>query len=174
MSFFIALILGIGVCHADMEPQINTFWRTRPINADIWFWTKFATGLTLLLIATYVPNIILAFFGVATISANMTTNPYLLASAQIAIFASAVAITCLVRHAVYASILTIPVVYFGAIVVWLAVLVSAHLGGKNWRPENPSQLTETQLAWGFLLTFLFSTLLAWLAMRNDWGRKSRY
>src|SRR5262249_16839356 len=46
VSFFIALVLGIGVCHADMEPQLNTFWRTRPVNPSAWFWTKFATGLT--------------------------------------------------------------------------------------------------------------------------------
>jgi ABC-type transport system involved in multi-copper enzyme maturation permease subunit len=174
MSFFIALVLGIGVCHADMDPQINTFWRTRPINPDVWFWTKFVTGLTLLLVATYLPNMILALFGAATVSANMTTNPYLLAAAQIAIFASAVAITCLIRHAVYAAIITIPVVYFGIVLVWFTAWVSAHMSGHIGPRKNPLDLTEPQLAWGFLLTFVFSTLLAWLAVRNDWGRKSRY
>jgi hypothetical protein len=174
VSFFIALVLGIGVCHADIEPQLNTFWRTRPINPDGWFWIKFATGLTLLLAATYLPNTTLAFLGVAKISADMTANPYLLASAQIAIFASAVAITCLVRHAVYAAILTIPVIYLGVVMIWVAMWAAAHLGGQNDWAKNPLELTETQLAWGFLLTFFFSTLLAWLAMRNDWGRKSRY
>jgi hypothetical protein len=116
----------------------------------------------------------LAFFGVATVSANIATNPYLLVSAQIAIFASAVAITCLVRHAVYGAILTIPVVYFGAVLVWVATWMSAHMSGQRATAKNLLELTQPQLAWGFLVTFLFSTLLAWLAMRNDWGRKSRY
>jgi hypothetical protein len=174
VSFFIALVLGIGVCQTDMEPQLNTFWRTRPINPDSWFWTKFATCLMLLLAATYLPNMILAFLGVANASGEITASPYLLASAQIAIFASAVAITCLVRHAVYAAILTIPIVYPGAILVWGAIWISAHMSGQTFPAKNPLEISEAQFAWGFLLSFFCSTLLAWLAMRNDWGSKSRY
>jgi len=30
------------------------------------------------------------------------------------------------------------------------------------------------IAAGFILSFAICTLLAWLAMRYDWGRKSRY
>ena len=45
LGFGIAMIVGIGVCLQDVTPGINSFWRSRPINPDAWFWTKYITGL---------------------------------------------------------------------------------------------------------------------------------
>ena len=93
---------------------------------------------------------------------------------QMAIFAAAVMTTCLVRHAVYAAILSLAVVYLGTLAglgLWfLAGLL--HLVPLNavrwWEPS------EAQVAFGMALSFVTSTIIAWLAVRYDWGRKSRY
>ncbi len=175
VGFFVAIVVGIGVCLGDVEPGMNTFWRSRPIDADLWFWTKYLTGLLVLLSAMYGPLLVTLFAlhpdpGDEFFRHNFAIMPV----AHIAIFAAAVMTTCLVRHAVYAAILSMAVVYLGTLAgvgLWfLAGLL--HLAPLNsvhwWEP------TEAQVAFGMALSFITSTIIAWLATRYDWGRKSRY
>jgi len=35
--------------------KLGNFWRSRPINPDLWFWAKYATGLLILLGVLYLP-----------------------------------------------------------------------------------------------------------------------
>ena len=82
--------------------------------------------------------------------------------------------TCLVRHAVYAAILSMAVVYLG-VLGWVGsvdrrpdcctLFHCVRIGGNQLRP---------QVAFGMALSFVTSTIIAWLATRYDWGRKSRY
>jgi hypothetical protein len=81
--------------------------------------------------------------------------------------------TCLVRHAVYAAILSIAVVYLGFLTAWGAWLVAGLLGWVSLRADR-WEPAETLVVLGMILSFVMSTLVAWLAMRYDWGRKSRY
>ncbi len=41
IGLLVALVVGIGMILTDVSPPLNTFWRSRPINPDLWFWTKF-------------------------------------------------------------------------------------------------------------------------------------
>jgi hypothetical protein len=95
-------------------------------------------------------------------------------AAHLAIFAAAVATTCLTRHAIYAAILTIPFVYLGVAIVWMGIRLVALSRGNHHVPANLLEMSYLQQAAGFFLTFAICTPLAWLAMRNDWGRKGRY
>jgi hypothetical protein len=172
-GFFVAMIVGIGVCLYDVGPQLNTFWRTRPINPDVWFWCKYSTGLAIVLAAIYAPILMLAALGDDSINVG-TNHPEALAIVigQIAIFAAAVAMTCLVRHAVYAAILSIAALYIGALLGGLMWMVAGLLGWVQlnriwWNP------TEMAIIVGLLSSIAVSTIVAWLAVRYDWGWKSR-
>ena len=140
IGFAITLIVGIGVCFYDVSPQQNTFWRSRPINPDTWFWVKFFTGLIILVATLYIPLLVVVFAFHPDpdhfLPSNSATAIFV---AQFALFAAAVATTCLVRHAVYAAILSIPLMYFGVIVVWIA-LKSA--GAVGWINDAPSRMVD--------------------------------
>ena len=175
LGFGIAMIVGIGVCLQDVTPGINSFWRSRPINPDAWFWTKYITGLLVLLTAIYVPLLAILFalhpdpWRVVGDESGLITP-----AMHLAIFAAAVAMTCLVRQAVYAAILSISLVYVGTLVgigLWFVASLMGIIQISQrswWEPTNP------QIVFGMLLSFVTSTIIAWLSMRYDWGRKSRY
>jgi hypothetical protein len=99
-GFAIAMVIGVGVSHSDMTPKVNAFWRSRPINPDLWFWTKALTALAVLVVVLYVPFMALVSqsnrIGVNTLDGRIVVLVHL------AVFAAAMAMSCLVRHAVYA------------------------------------------------------------------------
>ena len=174
LGFVMAMVIGIGICFYDVNPQINLFWRSRPIDPNTWFWCKYVTGLIVLLAAIYVP-----IFVLKAIDDRPIFNPadqkqlFVIPLAQIAIFAAAVAMTCLVRHAVYAAILSIAFVFLPFFVVsgvWYVMGIMGLVKSYRtfWEPM------ASNAAFGLVLSFCIGTVLAWLAMRYDWGRKSRY
>jgi hypothetical protein len=174
-GFFIALVAGIGVVLNDLRPNLKIFWRSRPIQPDVWFWTKFVTGLIVVMTAIYAPIGLFSALGDRSVMQNENDIPaYGMAAAQVAVFASAVLLTCLVRHAVYAAILSVAAVYIGVLTglgVWyLAGLLSLVSPFSSiWLDPTPVQVGNA-----FVATSIVYTVLAWLAMRYDWGRKSRY
>ncbi len=170
----IALVIGIGVCFYDVTPQTNTFWRSRPINPDVWFWSKFLTGLVILLGSIYIPILLIATLsgGLSSLDIQDTTA-FLIPTLHTALFASAVAMICLVRHAVYAAILSIAAMYISAFVGGFIWFIAGLMGWVElnriwWEPS------ETAVVVGFLFSAVVSTIVAWLAVRYDWGWKSRY
>jgi hypothetical protein len=173
LGVVVALVVGIGVCYPDVSPRVNTFWRSRPINPDLWFWAKFLTGLAVLLAAIYVP--ILSMAGVEGTRRLARLNPsetLVFPLLHIAVFALAVAATCLVRNAVYAAILTIAATYLGVATVWFACQLP---GTHRWLDVNGIfDMPAGQIAAAMILNGVVGTVVAWLAMRNDWGRKSLY
>jgi hypothetical protein len=160
MGAFVALVIGIGAFLNDSNRDINTFWRSRPISPHLWFWTKFATGLTIIL-ATYVlPMWVVAMLaaspeGQLDLTEAQSLQIYALAGFS-AIYASAVATTCLVRQPIYAAVLSITLLYVVS-VPWLLI----------W--DEP--LTDSEVAVIFSSSAVVATLLAWLSVRYDWGRK---
>jgi hypothetical protein len=177
----VAIIVGIGVFLYDVGPGLNTFWRSRPINANVWFWTKFLSGLAIILAAIYGPIVLLALPRVnfvALPSAVFGEGELLLFPAiTVAVFAAAAAMTCLVRNAVYAAILSIAVVY-SSFVATAFTVAGARFVRTGQRPESFGdvfiEVSTPQASAGMLLGALVCTLVAWLAVRNDWGQKSRY
>jgi hypothetical protein len=175
----IALVMGIGVCLYDTGPQLNTFWRSRPIHRDLWFWTKVVTGLGILLVAVYVPVLAALFASGADVSDwQREPTAFILPMAHLAFFAAAMSMTCLVRHAVYASILSIPAVALGPASVFGGLILAKRLGWLMPEAGDGWDMSERQIVavyfFGLVISFVINLLLAWLAMRNDWGRKSRY
>jgi hypothetical protein len=177
LGFCIALVTGIGVALQDMGPQLNTFWRSRPIHGDLWFWTKFITGLLIVVAVIYVPQLLLIgeddygnpdFTELISVMAILHTSAY----------AAAVAMTCLVRHAVYAAILSIGALTASIGAAWCIWMLPTWLGTvKSQRDDSPIPADSMELAatlTGLFACFVISTVFGWLAMRNDWGWKSRY
>lgn len=174
-GFFVALVVGIGVALNDLSPRLNTFWRSRPIHPSAWFWCKYITGLAIVLASIYVPIVLVtAVTDPAMLDSTTIPDILVIPAAHLAIFAAAVAMTCLVRHAVYAAILSFGLLYLGLVTVWLAIGGARLLGWLEPRPEGVADMTSNQIAIGMLFNFVVCTLLAWLAMRYDWGHKSRY
>jgi hypothetical protein len=167
----VALVAGIGVALQDVGPQLNTFWRSRPINANVWFVTKSVTGLAVVLTAIYLPlSIIYVVHSVNLDWELLSVIPLL----HTTVYAAAVAMTCLVRHAVYAAVLSIGLV--------VAMAATGALGwrfarGAGWISENSRGYDEEVLFFmvaAFALSILACSILGWLAMKNDWGWKARY
>jgi len=141
---------------------LNTFWRSRPIQPDHWFWCKYLTGLAVVFASIYVPIALLAALGFRSIDEGINyPNAIVIPAGQLAIFAAAVAMTCLVRHAVYAAVLSI-----GALIAVRSGWISRST--SNWWSE------DIGLAISFSACFAACTVLAWLATRIDWGWKSRF
>jgi hypothetical protein len=173
-GMFVALVAGIGVCFNDMQPKINSFWRSRPIQPDAWFWSRFATGLIIVMASTYIPIAVLVALDLADFNSWNVPEAFAIPVAQMALFAAAVMTTCLVRHAVYAAILSMAVVYLGTIGGMGLWFVAALLGWVSVPVEYWWEPSDATMAFGFALSFITSTIIAWLATRYDWGRKSRY
>jgi ABC-type transport system involved in multi-copper enzyme maturation permease subunit len=169
----LALLMGVGVSLNDTQPKINTFWRSRPVNPNQWFWMKFITGLVILIAAVYVP---VAIGSVA--SRNHPTAAFnhpdlaVIFPLQLAIYAAAVATTILVRQAVYAAILSIAMVYVCVMLVLSPIVLSQGLRTGDWTWEQLQELSGSAIAISCLVSFGICTVLGWLAMRFDWGRKS--
>jgi hypothetical protein len=187
LGFAVAMIVGIGVFLYDVGPGLNTFWRSRPINPNLWFWTKLLSGLAIVLGAIYGPLVIAALPRItlaATVAGREAFSSILHGNSELlifpaltaAIFAAAAAMTVLVRNAVYAAILSVAVVYLAMVAVAVALASARFLRGDGWPDGNSelSDLTAAQAAIGLLISTAISTLVAWLAVRNDWGQKSRY
>lgn len=173
-GFFVALVVGIGVSLNDVSPQLNTFWRSRPIRPDHWFWCKFVTGLGVVFASIYVPIALLAAVSDQPIDEGVNYPTVIAVPAgQLAIFAAAVATTCLVRHAVYAAVLSIAAVIAAAPISFCIGEIAVRSGWiarstSNWWSE------DIGLAIGFSACFAACTVLAWLVTRNDWGWRSRF
>jgi hypothetical protein len=175
LGFVMSLVIGIGVCFYDVRPQLNTFWRSRPISPDAWFWCKYITGVAVLLATIYVPVLVIAGLGDTTGHDVLgDTNALVIPLAQIAIFSAAVATTCVFRHAIYAAILSIPVVYIGVLLVWTSLAVANLVGWTDSAPARLLELDELHTAAGLVLSIFISTIAAWLSVRYDWGVKNRY
>lgn len=174
-GFFIALVAGIGVSLNDSGSRLNTFWRSRPIQPDLWYWTKFVTGLLVVLAAIYLPIGFLALIDDSSVARTLSQPEYyLMPPMQFALFASAVMVTCLVRQAVYAAILSIAAVYLGILATLGAQFVAGLAGLIPLDRDNWWEPTTDLTMVGLWTTFVVFTLIAWFATRYDWGKATRY
>jgi len=157
LGMFIALVIGIGVALNDTGTKLAYFWRSRPINSDVWYWTKFATGLLLLIVTLYLPLLVLAAtLHPVGLRGLWSSEAIVVPPLQLALFTTSLALTCLLRQAIYAAVLSIAVIYLG--------MLPAMLVWGNFVPEwVPASC--------FLITAIVMSIVGWLAMRNDWGRR---
>jgi hypothetical protein len=166
LGFAVALVGGVGIFLNDLSPRLNTFWRSRPIHPDAWFWTKFLSGGAILYISFCVPLLDAVFVDSPVRLSALVLIP-------LAVYSSAVATTALVRQAVYAAILSIPLIYFGLTIVWLVLHGAAYVNLIPWPRNSFFEPSVIELAVGMTITIAISTSMAWLAVRYDWGWKNR-
>ena len=175
VGFCVAMVVGIGVCVHDVKAQLNTFWRSRPIHPDSWYWCKYSTGLAVVLASVYGPIILMLAVGNTSVLEGVNIpEAIVIPWLHVAVFAAAVAMTCLVRQAVYAAILSIALMYSFVVATWAVLLAAGKLRLLQTPPESLGELSEAQVTAGLMICFGANTVLAWLAVRYDWGRKSRY
>jgi hypothetical protein len=101
-------------------------------------------------------------------------NELVVPSIHIAIFATAMAMMCIVRQPVYAGIFSIAILYLSIVLVWVGLQAVRLAGWLEQAPQSVLDLSEGQVAAGFIGCFVFCTLAGWLALRNDWGLKRGY
>jgi MFS family permease len=172
-----ALAIGIGVFLRDLEPGLNAFWRSRPIPPDQWYWTRFVCGLTVIFVAFQLPGLFLLFAGALTRLvraqdlSQMATTFGTAWMIFVASYVVAVAVTCLVRHAMFAGILTVAATYFGALAVVLLYLASRCFAAHRWTTKEFESVDVSVWIAGLLFDTAVGSILGWLAVRYDWGRK---
>jgi hypothetical protein len=167
----IALVAGIGVLLSDVGSSLNTFWRSRPIHPDLWFWTKYFTAIAIILVAIYVPMAVTLLLLSSQATAELLEGGWIPLLSHVSVFAAAVAMTALFRHAVYAAILSIPAIFIGAVLLLAGMAAGRLAGWIEWLPGEFWNLSEQQFLCGLLLGVVINTLIAWLAVRFDWGVK---
>jgi len=155
-GFLAGLIAGVGMTTTDFDAKHFTFWRSRPINVDAWFWTKFTVGFVMLLLAFGLP----LYVGVSYLeslsqsermsSPGITPTFAILFSAILA-YSAAVLTGCVLRHTIYASLIGL-----GLALMVLTVSLE-RLAGDG---------LQTAVMLGASLVM---ALLAWLAVRSDWA-----
>ena len=138
VGFFVTIVAGVGVFLEDLKPALHTFWRSRPVNVQLWFWLKFFTGLLITAIALGTP--ILVAYGLMQFSWWDVDVPMLANSDQVtfivvsffALYCWSVAAACLIRQPLYAAVFTLAAYLF---VLSTAQLlrdwVSSHGGSMN-------------------------------------------
>jgi hypothetical protein len=171
-SIFITLVVGVGVSHTDSSARIESFWQSRPINPDAWFWTKIWTGFAVLVVCLLVPAYSFAalahlagksklweeFWGLAVFS-------YI--GINVALYFTAVATTRLVRHPIYGAILAIAVLLIGPLLFTATMLTLDYVFG--YVPELKDSQAGPIASGTVAVAATVVTLLSWLATRNNWG-----
>jgi ABC-type transport system involved in multi-copper enzyme maturation permease subunit len=163
-GFFVSIVAGIGVFMEDLQSRLHEFWRSRPVNVNQWFLVKFFCGLVITLVILALPPLL--FAGTAFVLTPRTELPpnvvqdaltfvkYTLL-AQIGVYCAAVLAIVLVRQAAYAAILAIAGV--GMFLASLERVTPTDVGRVAWTAS--------------LAAALVASVLAWIAVRKDWGWK---
>ena len=163
-GFFVSIVAGIGVFMEDMQGRLHEFWRSRPVNVNQWFLTKFIGGLVITLVILATPPLLMA--GTAFVLTPREAVPpdgaqeivdfvkYTLL-AQVGMYSAAVLAIVLVRQAAYAAILAIAGV--GLFLASLERVTPTDFGRVAWTAS--------------VLSAFGAAILAWIAIRKDWGWK---
>jgi hypothetical protein len=161
----LALIAGIGTFVPELRPKMWSFWRSRPITAEQWFASKFLIGGAMLVLGLQLPVCWLR------ISAGLPVMGYIITASGVHLlaFAIAAAIGCLVRHEIYAGILSLGVVVAIGLasddVPWLS---------EAFRALTTGRATSLTAYWPCLAAIVGASALAaavaWLSVKFDWGR----
>jgi hypothetical protein len=166
----IALVVGVGAFVAEMQPKLLGFWRSRPVSPSQWFWTKYLTGATVVLVFLLGPMVLVGTCAWLT-GADITPPRHLLHSAVwswvlLFAFTTAVCLTCVVRQPVYAGILSL-----GCLLgVALAPEVFESLSWLRWHKLRTfGECVTFSLCLGALTAGVL--LFAWQSLVRNWGWK---
>ncbi|MCA9238183.1 MAG: hypothetical protein KDA44_22075 [Planctomycetales bacterium] len=166
----IALVAGVGVLMDDLKPELQTFWRSRPIAVGKWFSVKYAGGLVVTMIALLVGLIVtwsaswLFAEGGVAVSAepDLPIIICMILALQAAVYTAAVAAMAWLRHPIYAGILALasPMVF---------VLVISPVANRLSSADRP--LPEILLGLAIAACIAALIAAAWYAVKHDRGWK---
>jgi hypothetical protein len=173
------LVVGIGVSLNDNSSRLNTFWRSRPIDPSTWYWTKLLAGALVLALWMLVPVMVMAvaftFTGTDAFWYDLIHNRTEIFEAIgmfVAMYVSAVAMTCLVRQPIYAAILSVGSLAIAPVtIVALQRLRDAtfYLFGSSFGLTFVKTHYELCTILLMAATSVAMVITGWLATRNDWG-----
>jgi hypothetical protein len=178
-------IVGVGIFAAELQADLGSFWRSRPITVGGWFWCKFVTGLLAVLVVLDGTTAVVSW-GTPVGNTTGLSWAYLACMPMVhaTLYALAVLGICLTRRPILGATLAIAG-YF----VTSTVLTS--IFGEHWDPihihncllgdEMQGALDLAQhgypLVYGLLGVII--ALSAWLALRairapeQRWQRAGR-
>jgi hypothetical protein len=125
-----AIVIGATMFTAELEPHLAAFWRSRPIDPSAWFRIKYLTGALAILLFIDLPA---AWLGRPLDTSSIESSMSYLAcvpALHVAVFSLAVLVACLVRHTIYAGILSLAAMLF-VIVLPMAVSDQGLLAAIN-------------------------------------------
>jgi len=155
-GFVLAILIGVGTVAADLQPSVNTFWRSRPISASAWYWTKYALGMAAIVATIAIPTLItLPYSGGTDVTRKGLLWSVLLWTLA---FSLALTMTCLVRQALRASILTV-----GAVAILYSAVQICYGSFSPWEPGAPLGV----LIAVFIVALVVSTLAGWWVAVRD-------
>lgn len=163
----IAMVVGVGTFVSEMQPNLLTFWRSRPVSVSQWFFAKYVTGVTAVLVVLLIPILSVALFLFLTRGDAASPDHFLWGLILwlwylFFAFTASVCLTCLVRQAVYAGI-------FSLAMILALVLVPIHCESLRWwyEVQTAGQYVAFSACVGTLTLALL--LLAWQSVVRDWG-----
>lgn len=171
VGVMVAVVAGVGVFFDDLSPGLNGFWRSRPIRTGQWFLVKYVVGLLVTIVTIAVPLMAAALYVWVTpddLSVPNTRahaevrNAALLGGVmQVLVYNDAIAAIVLLRRPIHAAFTAIA----AALLTYMSSVVIALI---NFRSAM-SQGIAVFIIVGCLMLATF--VVAWLAMKNDWGWK---
>ena len=160
VCFFVTLVTGIGVFLEDLKPRVDGFWRSRPVNYQLWFGVKFVVG-AVILVATFGLLMLLALW--LTDGSLLRRGPHPVLTVcffclvLLLIYTLSMATYCVLRQPLYAAVLTIALLVGGMFVFSWA---DDYFLGDSW--SGPVGLAL------LLLCQVVATTLAWQAVKRNW------
>ncbi len=162
VGFLVTVVAGQGVFLEDLKPKIGIFWRSRPVNITQWFFVKYFTGLTVL-VMTFGSLLLLALAfdkGDQWLLATDNQGEHLAVIASCAlifllIYTISMASYCLGQQPIISVVAALGILFFGSYALGV-VLNRFDLDGY----VGFAAMLVAQVA---------ATAIAWLALRNNWG-----
>jgi ABC-type transport system involved in multi-copper enzyme maturation permease subunit len=155
-GFVLAVLVGVGAVIGDLQAGVNTFWRSRPIPPQLWYWTKYLIGLATIFIAIEIPS--LMCIGAMILDVKELHSPLLWLLVWNVTFSFALTATSLVRQPAHAGILAI-----GGVGILYSIVQAPFDGFTPGEPGAPLAILATV----FLIAFIASTLLGSWAAEHD-------
>lgn len=137
----LAFIIGVGSFVPPLQPELHTFWRSRPISPRKWFWLKYLAGAAVLVCCYNLPIVVLQRLSLVYLAYwdaryhpvySTVSSFWFPVVLHLFVYSSVVLTSCSVRHGIYSAVLGVGIV--------LLVIVP-----PETIPGFPAQLSFLQL-----------------------------
>ena len=161
VGFLVTVVAGQGVFLEDLKPKVGLFWRSRPVNTTLWFFVKYFTGLTVLVVT---------FGALLLVALAFDENQWLLAPDHLGEQLAGMALGALFFVLIYTLSMASYCLGRQPIISVVAALGIVFCGGQLFGVvyENFDPHWSVGLA-TLLVAQIAATVVAWLAVRNNWG-----